>query len=134
MFKFSKIGIFLEKPNLPVSKPQVDIKEHDKLHYPSKIIVKSAMSRTFDFLVFPKDIGLFSLIFPSGLQQALQRQDLRYYYFLYDLHFLDHQRQLKGSYKTGPICPSIRPFVHPTVYLGTRVLRLSTQSGKSGNL
>ena len=28
------------------------------------------MSSTLDFLVFQEDIGLFSLIFPSGLQQA----------------------------------------------------------------
>ena len=45
---------------------KADIKEHA-----SKIIIQRAMSRAQDFLVFLKDIRLFSLIFPSGLQPAL---------------------------------------------------------------
>ena len=45
--------------------PKVDIKEHSKLRDP-----KNCHVQDIGFLVFLWNIGLFSLIFPSGLQQV----------------------------------------------------------------
>ena len=75
------------------------------------------------------DIGFFSvpkghrIIYPyisKWLTASTWTQDLIYYYVLYGLHFLDTQRQLEGSYKTG----SVRPSVHPSACLDIGIVSL----------
>ena len=70
------------------------------------------MSRTQDFLLFLKDIGLFNFIFPSGLQQAYGHRTCYITTFYMVCTFWTPISNQKGPIKQGQsVLPSIFLFI-----------------------
>ena len=81
------------------------------------------MSRSYDFLVFLEDIRLFSLIFPSGLQQELSDRNWNVTNFYMIFTFWTINGSWKGPIKYSlPVLQSV--LCHPFVYLGFWIVSL----------